>query len=204
MIRKFSSFRFREVLTISFPIMLGNLLQVFYNAVDSYFLGKLGKEALSAPSITMFISNFVIVFGLAFTMAGTTVISQYYGYNPRDTQHLKRLASQVFALNTVLSLLITAVGYALTPSLLILLQVPKGLTFEYTGTYMSIIFLTMPFFFLDLTCKSVFQGMKDPKTPLLIQLFSVTVNLILDPLLIFGLWMFPPMGVLGLLPWRLS
>ncbi len=177
--------------------MVGNLLQVIYNTVDSYFLGKIGKEALSAPSITMFISGFVIVFGLAFTMAGTTLISQYYGHHSRDRRYLSLLSSQVFLLNMILAVLITAAGYLATKPLLSLLKVPEGLTFDYTYTYMSIIFLTMPFFFLDLTFKSVFQGMKDSRTPLIVQICSVTLNLVLDPIFIFGLGPVPRLEVFG-------
>ncbi|MGE0075775.1 MAG: MATE family efflux transporter, partial [Sphaerochaetaceae bacterium] len=68
--------------------MTSNLLQTMYNMVDAFFLGKLGKEAISAPSITMHISNFIIVFGVAFSVAGTTMVSQAYGANRNNRTRL--------------------------------------------------------------------------------------------------------------------
>ncbi|MDD4764041.1 MAG: MATE family efflux transporter, partial [Sphaerochaetaceae bacterium] len=62
---------FSQLMKVSLPIMASNLLQTLYNLVDAYYLGKLGKEAISAPSITMNISNFIIVFGVGFSIAGT-------------------------------------------------------------------------------------------------------------------------------------
>src|SRR5690554_3569012 len=138
-----------QLLQLSLPIMISNLLQTLYNMADAYFLGKLGKEAISAPSITMNISNFIIVFGAAFSIAGTTMLSQAYGANKDNHNRLNFLASQIFTVNTIMGILVMVVGFFLTTPLLILLKVPSGLTFDYTYQYMSITFLTMPFLFGD-------------------------------------------------------
>lgn len=71
-------------------------MQVLYNTVDAFYLGKLGKEAISAPSITMNISNFIIMFGAAFSVAGTTMIAQAYGNDAKNKERLTLLTSQVF------------------------------------------------------------------------------------------------------------
>ncbi len=172
-------------------------MQVLYNTVDAFYLGKLGKEAISAPSITMNISNFIIMFGAAFSVAGTTMIAQAYGNDAKNKERLTLLTSQVFLVNVCMSILVMLTGYFLSHPLLNLLKVPEGLTYAYTYSYMSITFLTMPFFFLDLSLRSIFQGMGDTKTPLYIQLVSVLINVILDPILIFGLGPIPSMEVFG-------
>lgn len=192
-----SRFVTKELLLISMPIMIGNLMQVLYNTVDAFYLGKLGKEAISAPSITMNISNFIIMFGAAFSVAGTTMIAQAYGNDEKDKKRLTLLTSQVFVVNVCMSILVMLTGYFLSHPLLNLLKVPEGLTYSYTYSYMSITFLTMPFFFLDLSLRSIFQGMGDTRTPLYIQLVSVIINVILDPILIFGLGPIPAMEVFG-------
>ncbi len=187
----------KELLILSMPIMLGNLLQVFYNTADAFFLGKLGKEAISAPSITMNISNFIIVFGVAFSVAGTTMIAQAYGNNSENKERLTLLASQVVLVNVCMSIIVTLVGFSPTHPLLNIMNVPEGLTYTYTYSYMSITFLSMPFFFLDLSLRSIFQGVGDSITPLYIQLVAVIVNMILDPIFIFGLGIIPSMEVFG-------
>ena len=182
---------------LSLPIMTSNLLQTLYNMADAYFLGKLGKEAISAPSITMNISNFIIVFGAAFSIAGTTMLSQAYGANRENRQRLDFLASQIFLMNVVMSLIVTLAGVLLTRPLLYLLQVPSGLTYDYTLQYMTITFLTMPFLFGDFILRGILQGIGNSLTPLFVQSFAVLLNVILDPLLIFGWGPIPAMSVSG-------
>jgi len=175
----------KELLTLSLPIMASNLLQTMYNMVDAYFLGKLGKEAISAPSIVFNISNFIIVFGTAFTVAGTTMLSQSYGADKENRQRLDFLSSQVFVVNTIMSLFVLIVGITLAHPLLTLMQVPSGLTYHYTYQYMTITFLAMPLLFGDLILRGILQGVGDSLTPLYIQLVAVILNVILDPIFIF-------------------
>lgn len=177
--------------------MASNLLQTLYAMVDAYFLGKLGKEAISAPSITMNISNFIIVFGAAFAVAGTTMISQSYGANRENRRRLDFLSSQVFLVNTVMSLIVMGLGIALTKPLLLLMQVPAGLTYDYTAQYMRITFLTMPFLFVDMILRGTLQGIGDSLTPLYVQTLAVLVNVALDPVMIFGFGSVPAMEVAG-------
>jgi putative MATE family efflux protein len=186
-----------QLMTISLPIMASNLLQMLYNMVDAFFLGKLGKEAISAPSITMNVSNFIIVFGAAFSIAGTTMISQAYGGDKDNKKRLDFLASQVFGVNLFMSLVVLCAGVLLSGPLLRLMQVPEGLTYTYTNQYMTIIFLAMPFFFCDMILRGTLQGIGDSLTPLYIQTVSVLINVILDPILIFGLGPIPAMEVAG-------
>lgn len=186
-----------QLMAISLPIMASNLLQTLYNMVDAYFLGKLGKEAISAPSITMNVSNFIIVFGAAFSIAGTTMISQAYGGDKKNRDRLDFLASQVFGVNVFMSLIVLALGLVLADPLLRLMQVPEGLTYTYTLQYMTITFLAMPFFFGDMILRGTLQGVGDSMTPLYVQITAVLLNVVLDPILIFGFGPIPAMEVAG-------
>lgn len=187
----------RQLLVVAIPIVATNLLQTLYNMVDTWFLGRLGAEALSAPSITMNISNFLIVFGTGFSIAGTTLISQTYGADRNNRERIDFLASQVFLINLVMSLVVVVLGTVLTGPLCSLLKVPAGLTYEYTYDYMSITFLGMPFMFVDMILRGTLQGMGNSVTPLIVQTFAVLLNVVLDPIFIFGLGPVPAMGVAG-------
>lgn len=187
----------RQLMRISIPIMASNLLQTMYNMVDTFFLGKLGKEAISAPSITMNISNFIIVFGTAFSIAGTTMISQAYGADRKNRSRLDFLASQVFLVNLLMSILVMLFGVLLTRPLLVLMQVPSGLTFDYTLQYMTITFFTMPLLFGDFVLRTTLQGIGDSMTPLYVQMISVFINILIDPIFIFGWGPIPAFEVAG-------
>lgn len=174
-----------QLFAIALPIMAANLLQSLYNLADTYFLGSLGAEAVSAPSITSNISSFLIVFGMGFSLAGTTMISQIYGRTKEKGPIIDKLASQVFLINVSLSIFIAIAGVLVTKPLCRLMAVPEGITFDYTVTYMRLTFMGIPFMFIDQILRSTMQGMGDTVTPLIIQSITVGLNFILDPIFIF-------------------
>jgi putative MATE family efflux protein len=174
--------------------MGSNLLQTLYNLADSYFLGKLGPEALSAPSVSFSIVFFMIIFGSGFSMAGTTLISQAKGKG--DNDRVDFYVSQTFVILSLTSLLIMAAGLYGTPYILRAMQVPDDI-FETVTIYLKIIFLGMPFMFMSFVLRATLQGIGDSMTPLIIQIITVVLNIALDPLLIFGIGPFPALGVAG-------
>jgi len=183
-----------RLLKISVPIMLSNLLQQMYNLADAFFLGKLGREALSAPSIAMPVIFFLVVFGFGFAMAGTTLIAQSKGKG--DQEKIDFYLGQTTSILILTSLLISMTGILLAVPLLNLLQVPSEV-FEYTRQYMTIIFSGLPFMFMVFVLHTCMQGIGDSVTPLLVQFVTVLLNVALDPLLIFGIGPFPAMEVRG-------
>ena len=70
---------FKDLFRISLPLMMGSFLQMLYNLTDAFFLGKLGREELSAPAIVMTLIMFLVMFGMGLSVAGTTLISQAKG-----------------------------------------------------------------------------------------------------------------------------
>ncbi|MDD3823440.1 MAG: MATE family efflux transporter, partial [Sphaerochaetaceae bacterium] len=85
----------------------------------------------------------------------------------------------------------------LTKPLLMLMHVPSGITFDYTVQYMTITFLTMPFLFGDFILRGILQGIGDSLTPLYVQGVAVILNVVLDPIFIFGWGPIPAMAVEG-------
>jgi putative MATE family efflux protein len=185
---------FKHMLTLALPIMGSNLLQTLYNLADTYFLGKLGSEALSAPSVSFSIIFFMIIFGSGFSMAGTTLISQAKGKG--DLDRVDFYVSQTFGILVLTSFVIMAAGLVGTPAILRAMQVPEEI-FDVVALYLKIIFLGMPFMFMSFVLRATLQGIGDSVTPLKIQIVTVVLNIILDPLLIFGIGPFPMLGVAG-------
>ncbi|MCK5196929.1 MAG: MATE family efflux transporter, partial [Spirochaetales bacterium] len=174
--------------------MLGNFLQMLYNLADSYFLGKVGKEALSAPSISMNLIFFLIIFAFGFSSAGTTLISQSSGKG--DKRKTDFYLGQMTILLLIVASLISVFGIVFTDKLLHLMQVPMD-TFQYTSDYLKIILAGIPFMFMSFILRSALQGIGDSVTPLIVQSVTVFLNILLDPIFIFGLGPIPAMTVRG-------
>jgi len=185
----------KKLLRLALPIMGANFLQTLYNLADSYFLGKVGKEALAAPSIAFTIVFFLIIFAGGFGNAGTTLISQSLGAGNKEKTDF--YLGQMILMMSFISLLLGGLFLMAAKPMLILLQTPQGLTFDYTLTYMQIIFAGIPFMFMMFIFQSALQGIGDTMTPLMVQIVTVALNILLDWLLIFGIGPFPQWGPAG-------
>jgi putative MATE family efflux protein len=94
------------------------------------------------------------------------------------------------------SVLISIIGLIIAKPFLFLLQVPDE-AFTYTYQYITIIFSGLPFMFMLFIFQAAMQGLGDAVTPLFVQLFTVVLNIALDPVLIFGIGLFPELEVQG-------
>ncbi|TVQ25391.1 MAG: MATE family efflux transporter [Spirochaetaceae bacterium] len=185
---------YRTLLALAVPIMLNNLLQMLYNLVDAYFLGRISAAALSAPTISFTLIFFIVVFGLGFSMAGTTLIAQSKGKG--DLERANFYAGQTTSMIMAMSVILSVLGLVFTPALLRVMQVPAD-AFEYTRQYMTIIFAGMPLMFITFVHRAVLQGVGDSVTPLIVQIITILLNVVLDPILIFGLGPIPALEVAG-------
>jgi putative MATE family efflux protein len=183
-----------KLLRIALPLMAGNLAQTLYNLTDTFFLGKLGREEVAAPTIAFPVIFFLVLFGIGLSMAGTTLIAQSKGKG--DEEKVNFYLGQNCIILTVASLILAALGLLLTVPLLKLLQTPVEV-FAYARDYMLIIFTGLPFMFGFFVLQSSMQGIGKTMVPLYIQLGMVILNIILDPIFIFGLGIIPAMGVKG-------
>ncbi len=182
----------KELIKISYPIMIVNIIQSLYILIDLFFLGKLSKEALIAPGMTFSVFYFFVVFGIGFSSAGATMLSQAFGDN-ENKKKIGYLTSQIFFLNLLLGIIFSLLSFFLARIVLNLINIPSGIIYEYTYSYYRIIASGLFLSFITMTFSSVFRAIGNTKLPLLIQVISVSINLILDPIFIFTL----DMGVVG-------
>ncbi|MBU8914014.1 MAG: MATE family efflux transporter [Spirochaetales bacterium] len=185
---------YRSLIRLAIPIMLNNLLQMLLNLADAFYLGKLGAAAVSAPTISFNLIFFLVVFGMSFGMAGTTLIAQSKG--KRDQERVDFYLGQTTTVLMSMSVVIAIVGITLGGTILRLMQVPED-AFEFTRQYMTIIFAGMPIMFVGFILRSALQGVGNSVTPLIVQSIAIGLNLILDPLVIFGIGPFPRLEVAG-------
>ena len=175
----------RQLIRYSVPLILGNLFQLTYNAVDSIIAGRfIGKEALAAEGMASPVMNLVILGISGIWMGAGVLMSEFFG--AKHLEKLKREMSTAVLFGLYFSLAVTGMGIIFTPALLRLLHVPEELM-KMTAVYLRIIFIGAPFTYFYNALSSALKSVGDSKTPLKFLMFSSVLNGVLDLIFIGGL-----------------
>ena len=175
----------RQLISYSVPLILGNLFQLTYNAVDSIIAGRfIGKEALAAEGMASPVMNLVILGISGICMGAGVLMSEFFG--AKHLEKLKREMSTAVLFGLYFSLAVTGMGIIFTPALLRLLHVPEELM-KMTAVYLRIIFIGAPFTYFYNALSSALKSVGDSKTPLKFLMFSSVLNGVLDLIFIGGL-----------------
>ncbi len=182
------------LIRLVFPMIAGALGIVMFNVVDTFFVGRLGALELAAMSYTFPI---VIVAGSIASGLGigaSANVSRALGSGDRASA--ERLTLHAHLLGFAIVIVIAVIGLAtIGPFFTALGAQPEimGLIRD----YMTVWYIGMPFVVLPMIGQNILQATGDSKTPSAVIVFAVTLNVILDPLLIFGLGPFPALGIQG-------
>lgn len=184
----------KTLFKLSWPIMVGNTMQVLYNLADTFWVGKLGADSVAAISVGFPLVFLLISIGGGMTIAGTTLVAQYTGSdNKKMADHV---AGQIFSLVIFLSLIFGTAGFLFDRIILGWIGAPADIMDEAVA-YLDIIFAGVAFMFIFFVFTALLRGVGDTKTPMKMMVFSTVFNIILDPFLILGWGFFPQMGVRG-------
>lgn len=172
----------RHLVSYSIPLILGNLFQLTYNAVDSIIVGRfIGKEALAAVGTTSPVMN-IIILGISGICIGASVLmSNFFGAKKEHLVKKELATTAVFGV--YFSLLIVALGILVTKPLLRALYVPEEIL-EIASAYLRIIFLGAPFTFFYNAVSSALKSVGDSKTSLKFLAFCSVLNGVLDVIFI--------------------
>jgi len=179
---------------LSLPVMAGQLLETFYNLIDSWFLGKAGPAQLSAPAVCFNLMFLFISLGTGFGAGGTTVISQMFGAGKKD--RVRHFTGQLFSLLFLLSCLVFLFSFLFQNHFLIWLKTPSEIM-PYASDYLGIVIWGIVPMFLFFHAQSVLQGVGLTFLALIIQSCGLALNIVLDYLLINGAFFIPAFGVKG-------
>ncbi|MEM6644448.1 MAG: MATE family efflux transporter [Bacteroidota bacterium] len=184
----------RKLRQLTLPMMLGIVSMVAFNLIDTYFVGKLGKQELAALSFTfpIIMIVFSIIQGLG--IGATALISKSIGKN--DRKKAARETTDSIFLTLMLTGIFVIIGL-LTMSPTLSLLGADGDTGDMAGQYMRVWYFALFFVSVPFVGNSAIRATGDAKTPTYIMLFAVLVNAVLDPILIFGYWGFPALGLEG-------
>ncbi|MFH1740138.1 MAG: MATE family efflux transporter [bacterium] len=184
----------KKLLMMGWPVALSFLLQTLHNLADAFWLGKLGKAALVAPTITMNVFFIALSLAMGLGMGGSTLVAQYKGAG--RLVEMRRAGGQSLVLLIVAGIILSAIIFSVASPILRLLQTPPD-AFKQTLDYMRWILVGVPFMFIYFVYQGISAGIGDTISPLRVNATTVLLNVVLDPFLIFGIGPFPQMGVVG-------
>jgi putative MATE family efflux protein len=175
-------------------MLVGHVAMTIFNLTDTFFVAKLGTEPLAAMGFTFPIIFTVmsLIFGLG--IGTSSVISQAIG--KEDFHKAQQLTTHALLLGFVLSIVLSILGYYFCEDIFYLMGA-RGQTLKLTMTYMNIWFIGMPFVAIPMMGNNALRATGDTTTAGLIMGGGSLVNLVLDPIMIFGLFGFPRWGIAG-------
>ncbi|NMA70964.1 MAG: MATE family efflux transporter, partial [Firmicutes bacterium] len=176
------------------PLMAGNILQTVYNLVDMFWVGRLGATEVAAVSIVFPTDWLLTSIAMGITIAGASLVAQWTGAGNRE--QATQVAGQTVTVAVLAALGLATLAHLLRVPLLTLLGA-TGELFAHTYAYITVIIWSVPFTFLFFAFGSAMRGVGDTLRPMYLTVLSNGLNILLDPILIFGWGPAPALGVAG-------
>lgn len=182
------------LLSMSLPMVISMLVNSLYNIVDSFFVAKISEEAMTALSLVYPIQNFINALSIGFGVGINAVIAFYLG--AQDRRNADKAATQGLLLAAVHGALMTVICIAVIPGFL------EGFTSSQAVIDLGVRYSMIAFSFslivnISLAFEKFFQAVGRMKVTMAAMMCGCIANIILDPLMIFGIGPFPAMGIEG-------
>ena len=180
---------------LAIPASVGTLFQTLYNIVDTFYSGLISPQALSALSKSFPIYFIIVATSIGVTVAGTSLIGNSIG--EKKEKNVSYYFTHIIIYGLIISVFITFIGLYFSKKVFILM----GSTEEITNLglqYTNIMFYGSFLFFLVVSLNSLLHAEGDTKTYRNVLVLSFLLNIILNPILIFGFLFIPAMGMMGI------
>ena len=185
---------FPLLLSMSLPMVISMAVNSLYNIVDSYFVAKISEDAMTALSLVFPIQNFINAVAIGFGVGINAMIAQYLGAGRRDK------ADEALTQGMVL-----AVIHGIVMMILCIIGIPYFLRLFTTDVnvialgvrYATIVFSFSVILSVNLTFEKMNQAIGNMKITMISLLTGCVLNIILDPMIIFGIGPFPELGIAG-------
>lgn len=185
---------FPLLLSMSLPMVISMAVNSLYNIVDSYFVAKISEDAMTALSLVFPIQNFINAVAIGFSVGINAMIAQYLGAGRRDK------ADEALTQGMVL-----AVIHGIVMMILCIIGIPYFLRLFTTDAnvialgvrYATIVFSFSVILSVNLTFEKMNQAIGNMKITMISLLIGCVLNIILDPMIIFGIGPFPELGIAG-------
>ena len=182
------------LLNMALPMIISMLIQACYNVVDSYFVAKLSQDALNAVSLAFPVQNLMIAVAVGTGVGINALLSRSLGQ--KDFARANRTAMNGVLLEAVSGLVFTVLGLTCARQFYIIQTDIPGII-SYGADYLTIIAGCSMGIFMSVATERLVQATGRTVYAMVIQGTGSVINLILDPILIFGLFGFPRLEVAG-------
>lgn len=182
------------LLKVSYPILIAMFSLTVFNIVDTFFVSRLGSEALSAMGFTFPIFMVLIAAGAGLTIGVSSLVARCIGAGQQEFAAESAKHGVVMALG--LGLLVTAGGYAAAPAVIQFMGASGAIAGMAIG-YVRILLLASTAKYLLHVLEGTLRGEGLTRISMRMLLISSISNIVLDPLFIFGPWIFPRLEVQG-------
>ena len=182
------------LLKMALPMMLSMLVQALYNVVDSIFVAKISEDALTALSVAFPLQNLMIAFATGLGVGINSLLSRALG--EKDRQKADAAAGNGLFLELCAALLFVFIGFVLGPAF-VRSQTSSAIVADHGITYVRICIGAGAFCFIAIFYERMLQATGKTHLAMIGQLVGALINIVFDPILIFGLLGFPKLGVAG-------
>nr|WP_227375573.1 MATE family efflux transporter [Haladaptatus halobius] len=183
-----------KLMSLAWPLVVGNLLQTFYNITDMFWVGQVNTAAVAAVSLMFPTSWLFVSLAMGLTASSVALVSQHVGAG--DDRAADNIVAQTTLLTVLVGVVLASLGYAFRHPLLSLVGA-EGAVYREALQYIEVLFFSIPFTFLFFVFRAVLRGAGDTKTAMWLMVLSAGLNVVLDPLLILGYGPFTAMGTRG-------
>ena len=182
------------LISMAAPMMLSMLIQALYNIVDSIYVARIEEYALTAVSLAFPLQNLMISVGVGIGVGINAWLSKHLG--EKQFEQANRVAMNGLFLEVVSYLIFLVIGLsAIEPFLRSQTNIPEII--EYGKTYLRICMCCSFGLFTQLACERLLMATGRTVFSMITQATGAIVNIVLDPILIFGYFGFPAMGMAG-------
>ena len=182
------------LLSMALPNVISMLVNSLYNIVDSLFVAQISEDAMTALSLVYPIQNFANAIAIGFGIGINAMIALYLGAGDRKKAEIA--ATHGMVLSLLHGVVITVVSIAVMPGFLRRFTTDESLVASGI-TYSTIVFLFATINMAALAFEKMFQAVGRMKVTMVALVFGCACNILLDPVLIFGLGPVPAMGIAG-------
>ena len=184
----------KSIRSLMLPMLMGMVAMISYNVADTYFVGQLGTLELAAISFTFPVSFIVFAVTMSFGIGTASVCARLFGADRRED--VERVAIHAMLLGIATGVVVVTAGLLTIDPIFRLLGADET-TLPIIQRYMRIYYWGGIFLVVPMITNSVLRASGNAKTPAMIMSFSALINIILDPILIFGLFGMPRLEVEG-------
>ncbi|HAJ9305216.1 TPA: MATE family efflux transporter [Listeria monocytogenes] len=182
------------IMVLALPAIIENILQVLLGVVDTYFISKIGTEAIAGVGVTNLIMNIYIAFLLALGVGTTAIVSRNIG--AKNTENANNSVKQSIIMALGIGIFFGLINLVFSKNILLLLGAEERVL-QYALPYFLSVAVPSVFLCLMMILSSALRGSGDTKTPMKITIIANVINIILDYILIFGIFNFAGLGILG-------